>query len=137
MINSLSSSKLFISFDMYFLYKSLSLIASVRIFKYSSFNSQWLIFLSKMNLFKVSLLDSNWRILLFINFLFGFLSCEVVICFWDDFSINVASFLPISSSNYPTKAKRPYYSVLSKEKLNKQFQVVPRHWKEAVESVLS
>lgn len=63
---------------------------------------------------------------------------------WYDFAFELktkmdtrCTILPIPSSNYPTKAKRPYYSVLSKEKLNNQFQVVPKHWKETIEIVLS
>lgn len=40
--------------------------------------------------------------------------------------------LPISSADYPTKAKRPSYSVLSKEKVKQVFAVHLPHWTEGV-----
>ena len=43
--------------------------------------------------------------------------------------------LPISSAEYPTRAQRPAYSVLSLEKL-KSFGITPRHWQAALASAL-
>lgn len=40
--------------------------------------------------------------------------------------------LPISSSDYPTKAKRPAFSVLSKDKVKGTFAVRLHHWTEGV-----
>ncbi|MDD7313835.1 MAG: sugar nucleotide-binding protein, partial [bacterium] len=36
------------------------------------------------------------------------------------------------SSAYPTKAKRPFYSVLSKEKIKRDFKITIPYWKESL-----
>lgn len=41
---------------------------------------------------------------------------------------------PVGSHEYPVKAKRPFYSVLSKDKVKKTFNLVLSHWTEGVSS---
>tara|TARA_B100001175_G_C19509020_1_gene642552 strand:+ start:179 stop:1039 length:861 start_codon:yes stop_codon:yes gene_type:complete len=43
---------------------------------------------------------------------------------------------PVETSVYPTKAKRPKYSVLSCEKIKKEFNLNPRSWELALEDCL-
>ncbi|MCX7787888.1 MAG: NAD(P)-dependent oxidoreductase, partial [Spirochaetes bacterium] len=43
---------------------------------------------------------------------------------------------PISTAEYPTKAKRPKYSVLSKEKIQRMYGVAVPPWKESLERFL-
>jgi len=43
---------------------------------------------------------------------------------------------PIKTEDYPTAAKRPIYSVLSKEKIKKEFNLEIRKWDEALEDFL-
>ncbi len=43
---------------------------------------------------------------------------------------------PCTSSEYPTPAKRPEYSLMSKEKVKKEFVVEPEHWKESLASFM-
>ena len=43
---------------------------------------------------------------------------------------------PIKTEDYPTKALRPRYSVLSKEKIKKEFNLKIRNWDEALEDFL-
>lgn len=43
---------------------------------------------------------------------------------------------PVTSADYPTKAKRPKYSVLSCEKIKKEFNFTPRSWQSALEECL-
>jgi len=45
--------------------------------------------------------------------------------------------LPIPSAGYPSKAVRPFYSILSKEKLKTYFQIVPKHWTERIQQLIS
>lgn len=63
-------------------------------------------------------------------------------CSWFDFATEIVrlsnsncAVLPIPTSSYPTKAKRPAYSVLSLCCLE-SYGIVPRHWKEALLSSL-
>ena len=44
---------------------------------------------------------------------------------------------PIKTNEYPTLAKRPDYSVLSKDKIKKEFNLKIRSWEEALEDFLS
>ena len=44
---------------------------------------------------------------------------------------------PIKTDEYPTLAKRPGYSVLSKDKIKKEFNLKIRSWEEALEDFLS
>ncbi|HET9056472.1 MAG TPA: dTDP-4-dehydrorhamnose reductase [Chitinophagaceae bacterium] len=43
---------------------------------------------------------------------------------------------PIASSQYPTPAKRPYYSVLNKEKIIEAFQLSIPYWKDSLKSCI-
>mgnify|MGYP006147453827 CR=1 FL=1 len=65
------------------------------------------------------------------------------VCSWFDFAVCIMemSFLdckvnPISSSSYPTPAKRPFYSVLSKLKIKKDFGFQPEHWRVSLSQCL-
>lgn len=65
------------------------------------------------------------------------------ICSWYDFAkaifeirnINV-KLLPIKSVEYPTLAKRPYYSVLNKNKIKNKFEIEIQNWRNALEDCL-
>jgi dTDP-4-dehydrorhamnose reductase len=61
---------------------------------------------------------------------------------WYDFAFEIFSKLnidcevqPIPSSQYPTKAKRPHYSVLDKSKIKADFNLKIKHWKEAFDEL--
>lgn len=65
------------------------------------------------------------------------------VCSWYDFAYEVMALSglqckvnPIPSSAYPTKATRPFYSVLSKEKIKKTFNLEIPYWKESLEKCL-
>jgi dTDP-4-dehydrorhamnose reductase len=45
----------------------------------------------------------------------------------------ICSILPIKTEDYPTAAKRPYYSVLSKEKIRRVFHLRIPSWHEQFE----
>ncbi len=60
-------------------------------------------------------------------------------CTWYDFAISIAQMAnsktrvsPIPTSQYPTPAKRPSYSVLSKEKVVGTFGVGVPHWRDGL-----
>jgi dTDP-4-dehydrorhamnose reductase len=42
------------------------------------------------------------------------------------------SVIPVSTSDYPTKARRPFYSVLDKNKIQKVFNITIPHWKDSL-----
>ena len=61
------------------------------------------------------------------------------VCSWYDFAVEIMdkSMLkckvnPIPSSQYPTRAVRPFYSVLSKLKIKEVFGVEIKHWKDGL-----
>lgn len=65
------------------------------------------------------------------------------VCSWYDFATAIVELSkltckvnPIQSSEYPTKAPRPYYSVLSKEKIKRSFELKISHWKESLAKCL-
>lgn len=65
------------------------------------------------------------------------------VCSWYDFATEIMKLSgldckinPISSSAYPTKAKRPFYSVLNKEKIKNVFNVEIPYWKESLSNLL-
>ena len=66
------------------------------------------------------------------------------VCSWYDFAIEIMALSglncrvnPILSSEYPTKAVRPFYSVLNKDKIKRDFQISIPHWKESLVKCLS
>lgn len=65
------------------------------------------------------------------------------VCSWYDFAVEIMNLsklkcnvLPIPSSAYPTKAVRPFYSVLSKEKIKQDFDLIIPHWKEGLKKCI-
>ena len=65
------------------------------------------------------------------------------VCSWYDFAHEIMAILdlpckvyPISSSAYPTKAKRPFYSILDKAKIKETFGIEIPYWKESLEKCL-
>lgn len=57
------------------------------------------------------------------------------VCSWYDFATAIMAqsdldceVLPIESKDYPTPAKRPFYSVLNKGKIKKDFGIKINHW---------
>lgn len=61
------------------------------------------------------------------------------VCSWYDFASAIMELsgidcrvAPIESSQYPTRAKRPNYSVLNKAKIKSAFGMEIRHWREAL-----
>lgn len=64
-------------------------------------------------------------------------------CSWYEFASEIMKLAtlscqvnPIPSVAYPTKAKRPHYSLLSKAKVKKTFLIEIPHWKESLEKAL-
>ena len=62
---------------------------------------------------------------------------------WYDFAVAIAEglgiaydIIPVDSSVFVTKAKRPAYSVLSTEKIKKKFRYALRPWQEGLDEVL-
>lgn len=65
-------------------------------------------------------------------------------CSWYDFACAIkerlgfkARITPIPSSEFPTKAKRPRYSLLSKEKIKRDLGVTIPTWRESLDQMLS
>ena len=61
------------------------------------------------------------------------------VCSWYDFATEIMNLSgmgckvnPIPSSAYPTKANRPFYSVLNKEKIKSVFNIEIPYWKESL-----
>ena len=61
------------------------------------------------------------------------------VCSWYDFAVEIMKLSglkckvkPIESKDYPTPAKRPFYSVLNKGKIKADFGLEIRHWSESV-----
>lgn len=61
------------------------------------------------------------------------------VCSWYDFACAImamsdlnCSVNPIESKDYPTEAKRPFYSVLNKTKIKKDFNLKINHWAESL-----
>ena len=66
------------------------------------------------------------------------------VCSWYDFATAVMELSglpcqvnPIPSSDYPTPAKRPYYSVLSKTKIKNEFEIKINHWRISLQQCLA
>ena len=65
------------------------------------------------------------------------------VCSWYDFALAILEFSeiefkvnPISSLNFNSIAKRPFYSVLSKDKVIKKFNLEIPHWRESLRNTL-
>ena len=65
------------------------------------------------------------------------------VCSWYDFATEIVTqsgleckINPIESKDYSTLAKRPSYSVLSKEKIKKKFNIEIPDWKESLKNCL-
>lgn len=65
------------------------------------------------------------------------------VCSWYDFALAIfeiseikCKVSPILSKEYPTKAIRPHYSVLSKEKIKTKFALEGKHWREALKDLI-
>lgn len=65
------------------------------------------------------------------------------VCSWYDFAVEIMAMSglnckvnAIPSSAYPTKAKRPHYSVLSKQKIKQIFGIEIQHWRKGLEQCL-
>lgn len=63
---------------------------------------------------------------------------------WYDFAVAIKELTssnckvnPISTSQYPTAAKRPAYSVLDNSKIQEVFGIQPKEWEESLETCLS
>jgi dTDP-4-dehydrorhamnose reductase len=61
------------------------------------------------------------------------------ICSWYDLALETVKMAgfnctvhPVKTSEYPTKAPRPYYSVLDKSKIKSEFGIIIPHWKESL-----
>ena len=62
------------------------------------------------------------------------------VCSWYDFATEIAAaaghdkcrIIPCHTSEFPTKATRPAYSVLDKTKVKQTFQMDIPHWREAM-----
>ena len=66
------------------------------------------------------------------------------VCSWYDFAVSImqksglsCKVFPIESSQYPTKATRPSYSVLNKGKIKSDFGIKIRHWEEALQECIN
>lgn len=60
------------------------------------------------------------------------------VCSWYDFAKEImetasleCQILPIETKDYPTPAKRPYYSVLNKQKIKATYGLTIPHWKDS------
>ncbi|MBQ3039570.1 MAG: sugar nucleotide-binding protein, partial [Alphaproteobacteria bacterium] len=65
------------------------------------------------------------------------------VCSWYDFANEIMEMSglacavnPIKSSEYPTRAVRPFYSVLDKSKIQNVFNLKIQHWKKGLEKCL-
>ena len=66
------------------------------------------------------------------------------VCSWYDFAVEIAAaaghgtcrIIPCHTSEFPTKAARPAYSVLDKTKFKQTFQMDIPHWREAMKYCL-
>lgn len=63
---------------------------------------------------------------------------------WYEFALEIKRLIaadcivhPIPTSAYPTPAKRPAYSVLNKQKINRVFGIDPENWKLSLEKCVS
>jgi len=66
------------------------------------------------------------------------------VCSWYDFAKAIfethqieCNVLPITTEDYPTPAKRPYYSLLSKAKIKQTFGIRIPHWRDTLNIIAS
>ena len=67
------------------------------------------------------------------------------VCSWYDFTkaihrlagINTCSVKPLHTSEYPTKAKRPHYSVLDKTKIKETYHIEIPYWMNSLQSCIA
>lgn len=63
---------------------------------------------------------------------------------WYDFAkaivdlanVSICQVMPIETKEYPTPAKRPFYSVLNKSKIKSHFSITIPHWRDSVEKCM-
>jgi len=53
-----------------------------------------------------------------------------------DIKNSIKKIIPISTEEYPTPARRPYYSVLSKKKIKTVWNIEIPHWKDSLKNCL-
>ncbi len=65
------------------------------------------------------------------------------VCSWYDFAIEIMELAnincrinPIESKDYPTPAKRPFYSVLNKSKIQNTFNISIPYWKDSLKQCI-
>ncbi len=65
------------------------------------------------------------------------------VCSWYDFAKAIfdltqidCRILPIESTQYPTPAKRPHYSVLNKGKIKQTYNIVVPHWSDSLKGMV-
>ena len=65
------------------------------------------------------------------------------VCSWYDFAVAIMEMSglecavnPIKSHQYPTRAVRPFYSVLDKDKIKNVFGIEIQHWKKGLEKCI-
>ena len=67
------------------------------------------------------------------------------VCSWYDFTkaihrlagINTCSVKPLHTSEYPTKAKRPHYSVLDKTRIKETYHIEIPYWMDSLQSCIA
>ena len=64
-------------------------------------------------------------------------------CSWYDFALTIAKktnskchINPIETKDYPTIAKRPFYSILNKNKIKTIYNIEIPHWSESLDEFL-
>jgi dTDP-4-dehydrorhamnose reductase len=65
------------------------------------------------------------------------------VCSWYDFALAIIRLagldcrvIPIETSQYPTAARRPHYSVLSKSKIKAELSISIPHWRDSLQSCI-
>lgn len=66
------------------------------------------------------------------------------VCSWYDFARKIfqlthisCNVIPIDTKDYPTRATRPQYSVLSKGKIKKKYGLTIPHWEESLQQMIT
>ncbi len=65
------------------------------------------------------------------------------VCSWYDFALAIVRLagldcrvIPIESSEYPTAARRPHYSVLNKAKIKSELTLLIPHWRDSLQNCI-